>query len=250
MKPVDARRYDAFCNAGTTRTGFTFPIMGEQYTHLLIATPCDFVPIPQSVENFLQKIVEFGVVSTPAKLVGTRSTGQIRKIALPPGFNAAGDEFSHEVRTRFDIAGLDDIAPAISALPDYEVAVEGIGRPVLPPLPIKFSEPYSIRVFVRVSAELRSTSDPHWNFGETPKAVPYGKPCSRESDRGFYVNPHTGADIEIQGAGCAKFWIGFELGKFLFPSISDGNLDLVDRGILDFAENLFETRFVQGCYWG
>ena len=56
--------------------------------------------------------------------------------------------------------------------------------------------------------------------------------------------------IKVPGAGCARFWIEFALGKFLFPEIQGDNLELLNPAIAGEAEQIFGAEFVQGCHWG
>jgi hypothetical protein len=56
--------------------------------------------------------------------------------------------------------------------------------------------------------------------------------------------------IEVAGAGCARFWVEFELGKSLFPPFDRGDLEFLDPGIVAGAERLFGVGFAQGCHWG
>src|SRR5262245_56372173 len=114
-------------------------------------------------------MISEGVVPRPVSVSGLAPTGTTRTLPNPFG----GEPFVHEIRTPIRIATLDDIVDSIGALTEYEVGVQGNGRPELPPLPISFSERYVVSATCQVSSILRSTSDPHYDFGETPKAVHY-----------------------------------------------------------------------------
>jgi hypothetical protein len=102
---------------------------------------------------------------------------------------------------------------------------------------------------VVVSSELRSTSDTYNGFDpplvETPA---FGTPCRPEITRGFFSNLHRGTVVEVADGGSARFWIEFELGKFLFPLLED-NLDLLEPAIVQAAQQVFGIEFVQGCHW-
>lgn len=217
--------------------------MAEQYWHTLIATDHQFVPNGLQVQEFLQEMVNIGVVPEPITLLGMSPTGKTRTMTV------GGDTFVHDIRARFEIKGLSNVAESIADRREFDVAIRGTGKPLLRPLPITFDGEYTTIVTCRVSDKLRSTSDPHWDFGQTPKAVPYGKPCPDESACGHFVNPHTGEEFEITNAGCSRFWIEFELGKFLFPAIQNGNLELLESAIVDHAMRMFLVSFAQGCRW-
>jgi hypothetical protein len=67
-----------------------------------------------------------------------------------------------------------------------------------------------------------------------------------EKRNGIFRNPKTGAAIEVQNAACARFWIEFQFGKWLFPKIGD-SLDLLRPSILAVASDIFRTSLAQGC---
>ena len=220
--------------------------MSLYYTHTLITIPKDFIPSAMQVSEFLRRLTEMGVVPKPISLSGMAPTGKTRTI--PNSFGAG--PLVHEIRGPIKIETIDDIAGAVAGLSEYGVGIEGTGRPELQPLPMDFSDDYTVTVRCQVSSILRSTSDPHDDFGDAPKAVPYGERCPEGQSSGLFVNPHTVAEIEIRDAGCARFWIEFELGKNLFPLIENDNLQLLNPAIVTEASRVFKQQFVQGCYWG
>ena len=66
---------------------------------------------------------------------------------------------------------------------------------------------------------------------------------------GVFPNPWTGGVIEVADAGCARFWIEFEFGKFIYPKITD-NLEVMNPEIVSAGEDCFGTKFAQGCrFW-
>jgi hypothetical protein len=66
---------------------------------------------------------------------------------------------------------------------------------------------------------------------------------------GIFPNPWTGEAIEVADAGCARFWIEFEFGKFIYPEVS-GSFDVMSPAIVQDIEQCFGTKFVQGCrFW-
>jgi hypothetical protein len=218
--------------------------MSEQYTHLLIARPAEIVPSGSQVEKFLQAMVTKGVVPGPIELFGTAPTGEVRKI----NFGAFVSVFERSVP--FPIASLEEIAAAVEQRPDFTITVSGTGRPALPPLPIDFAEPYAVTVRCRVSSVCRSTSNPLNGNSSGGPVVPFGQPCPVDPGVGYFFNPHTGAEIKLPEAGCARFWIELELGKYLFPAISGESLDLLHPALFELAGSIFETRFVQACTAG
>jgi hypothetical protein len=59
----------------------------------------------------------------------------------------------------------------------------------------------------------------------------------------------TSGKIKWWDAGCARFWIEFEFGKFIYPRVAD-NLEVMSPAIVSEAEKCFRTKFAQGCrFW-
>jgi hypothetical protein len=143
-----------------------------------------------------------------------------------------------------------DIAAAIVGLKDYYVEVSGMGRPRNPPLPLNLGDPYYLGVICRLSSQLSSTSDLHEESGGRDNVPFYEDPCDEIPRSGFFSDPYTLQIIEVPNAGCGHFWIEFALGNSLFPRIERGSLDILDPAVVINAEQLFQSRFVQGCTWG
>ena len=106
----------------------------------------------------------------------------------------------------------------------------------------------------QVGCELRPApvSTSYWadpskpNFQNVPE---FGTPCAGVAVVGIFTNPWTCSVIEVPGAGCARFWIEFEFGRFIYPEV-DTSLDVFDPAFVGNAEACFETKFLQGCrYW-
>ena len=65
-------------------------------------------------------------------------------------------------------------------------------------------------------------------------------------DHGTFRNPWTNDQIRVEHAGCARFWIEFELGKFIAPIIRE-SFELLEPRIVKAAEESFEVSFAQAC---
>src|SRR5207253_10017858 len=130
-------------------------------------------------------------------------------------------------KDRVGISEIDKISKAVADLPDYEIHVAGVGRPALPPLPVELDDDYYVTVCCRVASTTSSTSYIS-DWDETAARVPFiGTPGSPDATMGFFSDPNDGAAIEIPDAGCARFWVEFELGKNMFPVIKDHNLNIL-----------------------
>lgn len=217
-----------------------------QYSQTLIARDKDFVSSAASVREFLYAIVKLGVVPGEPSIVMRSPNGKTREF---PNLITGGTMLV-ERKDRQELASLEVFEPAAAKLLDYEVDVSGEGRPALPPIPINFAEPYCVGVTAFVSSTLRSTSNFHEECGVERDVIFYGERCAEPASAGVFNHPESLELIEVPEAGAARFWIQFELGKFLFPEIKNGNLDLLNPEIVRVAESIFGIRFVQGCYWG
>ena len=145
-----------------------------------------------------------------------------------------------------------DLAEAIAGLQQYTFFASGEWEPIDAPLELFITDgnPFKGSCFCGLSCKARPTaiSTSAWDFGiQTDRKIPqFGSPCSYEPDAGTFSNPWTGTAIEVRDAGCSRFWIEFEFGKFLLPRI-ENRLDLLNSTIVNVAEECFKTRFVQGC---
>jgi hypothetical protein len=218
--------------------------MAEQYAHTLIAVPDDFAPIGAQVGAFMAAMLARRVVPGTPSLVLRRPSARTREVLNP---------ITRQVQTvrtmdRRDLTDASEVGDAVGSLGDYEVEASGLGRPRTPPVPLDFRKAYNVAVTCRVSSVLRSTSDAH-DDGST---VRYGEPCPDGPTDGLFSDPRTGAVRRVPGAGCARFWVQFELGKFLFPQFGegDGGMDVLHPTIVEEAGRAFGVPFVQGCYWG
>ncbi|HKN22487.1 MAG TPA: hypothetical protein VJX73_13780 [Terracidiphilus sp.] len=150
----------------------------------------------------------------------------------------------------------DAILPLIEDLDDFGVFASGEWRWDDPPLILfttddkQFKENY----VCEVSCEQRSTpvSTSAWDFEAGPNirdVPPFGSPCGSGDDTGIFPNPWTGEAIEVPHAGCARFWIELEFGKFVYPKV-EKDFEFLSPSIVGEAEQCFQTEFVQGCrFW-
>jgi hypothetical protein len=222
--------------------------MGEQYSHTLIAVSREFVPAGLQIQSFLTTIISDGVIPENPTITLRILTGKFREYPHKNPFT--GENIKIEIKDLQKLESLEKIPEMVEPLRDFEVAMESLGRPKMPPLEIKFNEPYHLCVTCRVYSKCRSTSDPHEEAPDYKSIIPYGKVCTQFQDVGTFANPHTLDSIVVPHAGCARFWIEFELGKFLCPEFATNSLELLNPHIVSNAEKIFGTKFVQGCCWG
>jgi len=221
--------------------------MGLQYSHTLIALPKDFAPAPIQVEQFLTTMLAWNVVPGTPTISLRVPTGKTREYPYLDPFT--GRNLIVELRDRKDLPAPSDIAAAVDQLRDFELEIAGVGLPKMPPLPIDFHEPYHIGVTCYVTSQLRSTSDPHETLTLGEKLNLYRSIFTGDPGDGYFIHPHTMDVIKVPNAGCSRFWVQFELGKFLCPEIGS-TLELLNPVIVRNAEEVFGIKFVQGCHWG
>ncbi len=220
--------------------------MAEQYTHTLIAVPKDFIPASEQVGQFISAMLDMRVVPGMPEVSMYIPSGKSQERPNPFGAGVIIVEAPGRGKT----ITVESVADEIRGLHDYRVWVTGVGHPKTPPVPIDFAKPYAVTVGINVSSTLRITSDRHDLTGPAGWDGLYRHPFTGKSLTGQFHNPRDGSVIKVPKAGAARFWIEFELGKFLFPEINGSNLDLLNPAVAAAAEEAFGIQFVQGCYWG
>jgi len=219
-------------------------VIVEQYIHTLIASPPEFAPQPQQVVVFLNGLTDLNCTPLQATMRVGKLSGQ---------FRVGRDPLTGEVLRipRRDYAVADKtsgIRTLIDGLNDYDIIVSGEGPPNLQPLALEeFDGPYGFNLHICLRSMCVSTSDPHPEVSPTSAVPLFGEPCEADNRTGFFHHPHRGTIIEVPEAGCARFWIAFEFGKWLLPVMED-SLNLLDPSVVALARRCFATNFAQGCY--
>jgi hypothetical protein len=216
--------------------------MSLRYTHTLIPTSPTFTPAPAQVEEFLAAMLSRGALGGQPTLTLLTPSTKTRQVRSP----FRGETQLHPVMDHQPIVDVSGVAEAIAPFRDYRVGVAAAGLSANPPLPVDFDEPYHLGITCILSSILRSTSDPH----DLPDVPFYGHPVIDTEDVGYFTNPYTMDVIEVPNAGCAKFWIEFDLGNSVFPPFDTGAVDFLDPEIVRSARAIFQTEFAQGCVWG
>jgi hypothetical protein len=217
----------------------------EQYIHLLIAKPDDFAPQRQQLAAFCQSLVDQRVVPNVDRLSVSTPSGQVRTVKNP----FTGEEVSFPMYAHQRLQVLEEFEAASQNLGNYCLHLAGEGTPEIHPLPIASREPYSIAVRCHVTAVPHSTSSLYDDDLNSAQLVPYDRPCPEPIPFGYFTDPTTRNTIEVPDAGRARFWIEFELGKFLIPKVTNGNLSLLNPQIIAWAESQFGVPFTHGCHY-
>jgi hypothetical protein len=215
-----------------------------EYAHTLIPDTVDFVPNPKQVGDFLMSLESIGSAPSQASINVSVLSGKVRSVVNP----FTGKTETYPIRKFDKLKDLNAVSSTLESLNDYNLSVEGKGPPKLPALEFDFTGAYDFLVRCCLRAEVVSTSDWHDEVPVKRKPEFFGRPCNSKNRLGIFHNPKTLAVIEVPNAGCARFWIEFEFGKMLFPSIKD-SLDIIEPSIVGVANETFGVKFVQGCLW-
>ena len=230
----------------------------EQYIHTLISADSEFAPESTQVASFFGELVsqfKFSPISGQRFLPGlivAKPSGRLRW-----GTNAmTGEKISIPDWDRLNLERFEDIPALIQGSKHYTVAQSGqwVGKdrpvPLLKTDGVPFEENYICTARCELRPEAVSTSAWDVEAGPNTRDVPtFGSVCKNPIRNGTFPNPWTGEAIEVADAGCARFWIEFEFGRFIYPKVTD-SLDVMSPGIVLGAERCFRTKFVQGCrFW-
>jgi hypothetical protein len=212
--------------------------MAEQYVHTLIARDPAFAPAPEQIVAFFDGLANVGASPTSARLILMTPSGRLRFFSDP----LTGEKKSFPAHDRVVLVGTADLSPMIRPLQQYFVSLDGQGPPRRPPFVLyhngaPFEGEYGFTVRCRLRAEPVCMSD-------LPE---FGQACTTFGEAGLFRNPANGAVIEVAGAGCARFWIEFEFGKWLLPKIED-SLEILDPAIVTLANQVFAIAFAQGLH--
>lgn len=218
-----------------------------EYTHTLIPARIDFVADPKQVGDFLTSLVSIGAAPSEPEITAYKLSGKKSRSIINP---FTKQEESYPLYTAEKMTTITAVASAIHGLAHYNISMAGKGPPKVPAFQFDFKGRYAFLINCCLRPDVVSTSDWHDEapFPVKHKVKLFGKPCSPENRLGIFHNPNTLEIIEVQNAGCARFWIEFESGKMLFPPI-EKSLVPIESSISDVAESIFGTQFVQGCRW-
>jgi hypothetical protein len=223
--------------------------MSLYYTHLLIPDllipdGVDFAPWPENVAAFLESLVSI----SSAPLEPTFSVGKLSGKFRTGSHPLTGEQLSMPVRNFARLGGISDIAGHIGSLDDYDVVMSGKGPAQLPPFKLytiadgqecEFDGTYAYDVSCCLRKTVVSMCEPPG----------FGAVCEPKQGTGVFHHPTTDVIIKVPNAACARFWIGFQFGKWLFPE-AGSSLNLLAPDILTKALESFGVAFAQGCFCG
>jgi hypothetical protein len=217
----------------------------EQYIHTLISVDSEFVPDSAQVASFFGELVsqfKFSPISGQRFLPGlvvAKPSGRLRWGTNP----ITGEKVSVPDWDRLNLERFEDIPSLLEGSDHFTVAQSGqwIGkdRPLdlLKTDGVPYVENYVCTVRCELRPEAVSTSAWDLEAGPNRHDIPeFGSVCTNDVRNGIFPNPWTGDAIEVADAGCARFWIEFEFGRFIYPKIIDG-FEVLSPAIVLLAEH-------------
>jgi hypothetical protein len=244
------------------------------YQHRLIPDQADYLPHPHQIADFYSALIDLGVAPRQAELIlrtwdePPRRTGLHTGRRHRSGFNPASGAIISIVDDRTTIDSVSIIGSALERLDEYELEMCGVGpsRPLFQFDKTIYGngrgvdpevESYEFQISCYLRPDVVSTSAVNEDDLDRPSLaeeaetlVLQGETCSASSRTGFFFNPYTQEVIRVPGAGCARFWIEFGFGKWLFPEMKNNSLDLLPANVVGAAQQIFGGRYLQGCCWG
>jgi len=242
--------------------------MSLYYTHLLVSCSPKYRPEPGTVTAFVDGIIGNRNVAKPF----TISSSQVTK--GEPNFRELRNTFTGEtIKLRMPsrkvgpprtLASTSEIVERVSGDREYQISIVSEGLPSNRPCLIghvegemwkPMTEAYhqEIRCCVRdhiVRLSMAHTEEELHQPLDLSKWQPIlDEDCSDDDREGVFAHPQK-TGIRIPNAGCGKFWIEFRYGKFIFPMLKNGGLDLLDDSLVNLARKTFGGDFVQACHWG
>lgn len=242
--------------------------MSLTYRHLLIPRDQSYVPHAQAIATFLHSCATGGWVGDPASF----AVGQLAKQPQEP--KESVNPFTGEMvrlippsRRAAELTNLDSPSLLLNAVrdsPEYDVWASSSVMPKHEPMILgvvgeqgweRFVENYHFSITCHVRAcpvflsHFACVDDVDRPFD--PNAIPVPRLDEDSGDApvdGVFVHPELGSFV-LEGCGSASFWIDFSPGKFLHPRAEGNSISLIDRAVLELAEDCFAVGFQQACSW-
>jgi hypothetical protein len=242
--------------------------MSLYYTHLLIPLSPEYRPEPGAVAAFGQGIIDNGNAPNPFKISFSKVTkGQpnvrgVRNMVTGETIGIRGP--SRRGDQPHTLSSTSQIIESAADQREYDISIYGEGVPSSPPFPVGYVEDNTwkplvgayhleIRCRIRINIVrlfmLKSEEELHQPPDIAKWQPRLDEDCSVDEREGIFVHPEVGA-IRIKNAGCGTFWIEFKYGKFVFPRLRNGSVNVLNDSILTLARKSFGCDFMQACNWG
>jgi hypothetical protein len=237
--------------------------MAENYSHLFIPTSPLFRPSTADLARFFEGVVKTGIVGQVDEFHFQR----VRSVE--PEVRIGRNPFSGEsvvlrmptFQVEYGEVILDptEIEARARSATDYNVSVFGTGDSRNSPLTVgtiersgwtPFARPFRVDIECRIRSTTVSMSSIYGEEADKLKIKRFGEPCDTENRTGYFADPDKMTVAEVQGAGCASFWIELGFGKWLCPRVDSSQVALADPDFTRFAAETFGVDFLQGFIMG
>lgn len=222
----------------------------EQYIHLLIPAEPSYTPEPAQVATFFAELLKFpnfrlkeGRFQQGLRVL--KPSGRSREISSP----LTGESKKFPVPDTIKVNEPAEISAYLEGLAEFSVRAGGKWQ-LCSEMPIALytmdNKPYRANYLCDVSCQLHPVPVSMSTSNGTRDVLDFGDPCGSEKRVGHFPNPWAEETIEVPNAGCSRFWIEFEFGKFVCPRVGE-NFDVLSPSVIGKAEECFQTIFAQGC---
>jgi len=246
------------------------------YAHTLIPTEAEYLPAPARVRDFVRALRDLGATPIDPILQLKSDAERISWVdgnavitPIPPselsrratqslpgrqGRNPGTGKLLIIPRRNCVVpSDLEEVPLLLNDLNQYEFEISGAGPPKLPLLDLNSTDggdetTFESHIRCCLSRQVVSTSDYHGDQPLVSEGQPFGESVDKTSGTGFFSNPETLETITVPSAGYARFWVEFELGKWVFPKINRA-LDLLHPSVVTAANETLGVNFAQGCRW-
>jgi hypothetical protein len=243
--------------------------MSLYYSHLLIPSSPEFRPEADAVARFVRGLIDDGNVADGSSIAFVRVTkGQPRVRQMHNPMTGETIDLQGPSRTRERPITLSDpsqIAEHATNQKEYDILLTGEGVPSVPPMIVGYVEDddwkatdgaYHLEIQCRVRANVvrLGVLDSEDDLHRPPDLANYRPKCDEDCSPadhpdGLYVHPEIGA-FKVPHGGCGMFWIEFNYGKFVFPRLKEGSVNVLADSVVVLARTVFDCAFVQACEWG
>jgi hypothetical protein len=77
----------------------------------------------------------------------------------------------------------------------------------------------------------------------------YDEDCEESETDGFFQHPELPSVVRIPNARCARFWIEFEYGKWIWPKLAGNIFKRLNPTVNEATTRIFATNFDEACDW-
>jgi hypothetical protein len=242
--------------------------MSLNYSHRLVPNSPTHRPSPGDIAVFFRELIDNHNIAQPCQ-IGFSRVSRNQSAGRKIRNMVTGEEIviptpSRKINRPEILSDAAQIIAKVPAQEEYDIAISAEGIALSPPCIVGYvendewkpiSDPYylEVRCCVRNNVVRLYLLESEDDLNSPPDFASYrprfGEDCSPNERRGLFVHPESGPTW-IENAGCGTFWIEFKYGKFIFPRLRNGTVNVLSDSIVELAQKSFGCEFVQACDWG